>query len=163
SGAQIAFGWLTVPIAHQSDLLALCLLDIYLMDTDASPLKKALLKSGLCKEAESSIDVEMSEAPFEITCKGCAAADEHKLEKLVLETLRQIANKPLDPELVEAALHQLEFQRTEIAGDGWPFGLTLFMRAALIKQHGNPPEDALFVHSMFSELAARMQDRGYLP
>ncbi len=163
AGTQIAFGWLTVPIAHQSDLLALCLLDIYLMDTDASPLKKALLKSGLCKEAESSIDVEMSEAPFEITCKGCDVADEEKLHKVLFDTLQHIAKKPLDPELVEAALHQLEFQRTEIAGDGWPFGLTLFMRAALIKQHGNPPEDALFVHSMFSELRARMQDPGYLP
>ena len=162
AGAQIAFGWLTVPIAQQGDLLALCLLDIYLMDTDASPLKKALLKSGLCKEAESSIDVEMSEAPFVITCKGCDATAEPKLQKLLLKTLEHIASKPLDAELVEAALHQLEFQRTEIAGDGWPFGLTLFMRAALIKQHGNPPEDALFIHSQFSELRARMQDPEYL-
>ncbi|HEY4254736.1 MAG TPA: insulinase family protein, partial [Chlamydiales bacterium] len=160
---MIAFGWLTVPISHQSDLMALCLLDIFLMETDASPLKKALLDSHFCKEAESSIDVEMSEAPFLITCKGCDVADEKKLETLLLETLRHIASSPLDPQLVEAALHQLEFQRTEIGGDEWPFGLTLFMRAALIKQHGNQPEEALFIHSLFSELRDRLKDPFYLP
>jgi hypothetical protein len=160
---QIAFGWLTVPISHQSDLMALCLLDIFLMDTDAAPLKKALLDSHLCKEAECSIDVEMSEAPLLIVCKGCDPADEKKLEELLLKTLRHIASRPLDPELVEAALHQLEFQRTEIGGEGWPFGLSLFMRAALVKQHGNQPEDALFIHSLFRELRDRLKDPTYLP
>src|SRR5690606_37741531 len=66
-------------------------------------------------------------------------------------------------EQIEAALHQLEFQRTEIGADGGPFGLTLFMRAALIKQHGSEPENGLQIHSLFSELRSRLDDPQYLP
>ncbi len=161
--AQIAFGWLTASIAHQSELLGLCLLEIFLMETDASPLKRALLKSKLCAEAESSIDVEMSESPVILVCKGCDPAKEEALKGVVFKTLENIAAKPLDAAQVEAALHQLEFQRTEIGGEGWPFGLTLFMRAALIKHHGSRPEDALLIHSLFAELRDRLKSPEYLP
>ena len=45
--------------------------------------------------------------------------------------------------MIDAAIHQLEFSRLEITGDHAPFGLTLFMRSALAKQHGCHPENAL--------------------
>jgi len=161
--AEIAFCWLTAHIAQQSDVLALCLLEIILLDTDASPLKMALLKSGLCKEVDAMLDIEMSEIPFSIICRGCNTANEEKLKALLFKTLRRIASSPIDPELIEAAIHQLEFQRTEIGGEGGPFGLTLFLRAGLLKQHGSDPEQALLVHSLFNELRDRLKDKDYLP
>lgn len=160
--AKIAFCWLTTALSQQSEVLALCLLESLLLETDASPLKKALLKSGLCKEVESSLDIEMSEVPFSVVCNGCKETDEEKLQTLLFSTLEGICQHPIDPELIEAALHQLEFQRTEIGAEGGPFGLTLFMRAALIKQHGNEPEHALFIHQLFSELRDRLKDPSYL-
>ena len=45
---MVAWGWLTVPIQDQETVLALTLLDAVLMETDASPLKLALLQSDLC-------------------------------------------------------------------------------------------------------------------
>ncbi|MDE3045437.1 MAG: insulinase family protein [Verrucomicrobiota bacterium] len=161
--AQIAFSWLTAHLSSQSDVLALCLLENLLMETDASPLKMALLKSKLCKEADSSIDVEMSEVPWTIVCKGCKPTNQKKLEKLLLGTLAKIASKPIDTALVDAALHQLEFHRLEINGEGGPFGLTLFFRAGLIKQHGSEPESALLFHTLLTELRARLNDPDYLP
>jgi hypothetical protein len=160
--AEISFSWLTAHLSHQSDVLALCLIECLLMETDASFLKKSFLKSGLCKEAESNIDVEMSEVPFVIVCKGCDPVNEPKLKKLLFTQLKKLAAKPIDPELIEAALHQLEFQRTEIDGEGGPFGLSLFMRAGLIKQHGSEPEHALQIHTLFAELRDRLKDPAYL-
>ncbi len=160
---EIAFSWLTAHLSHQSDVLALCLIETLLMETDVSPLKIALLKSGLCHEAESTIDIEMSEVPLNIICKGCEPENAEKLKTVVWNTLRQLTSKPIEKERIEAALHQLEFQRTEIGGEEGPFGLTLFMRAGLIKQHGNEPEHALLVHSLFNELRERLEDPQYLP
>ncbi len=160
---QIAFAWLTAHLSQQSDVLALCLLESILLENDASILKMALLKSGLCKEVDASLDIEMSEVPFSVVCRGCNAESEEALRTLLFKTLQTIANAPIDPDLIEAALHQLEFQRTEIAGEGGPFGLTLFMRAALLKQHGNEPEQALLIHSLFAELRDRLKDKDYLP
>lgn len=156
---QIVFSWLTAPICHQSEVLALCLLESILTDTDASPLTLAFLKSGLCTQVDSSLDIEMSEIPWIITCKGCEEKDAEPLQKILFETLEHFEPST---DQIEAALHQLEFQRTEIGAEGIPFGLTLFMRAALIKQHGSEPEQALLIHSLFADLRNRTQTPHYL-
>lgn len=156
---QVIFSWLTTPISNQGEILALSILESVLTDTDASPLTMALLKSGLCTQVESSLDIEMSEIPWTIVCKGCDEKDAPKLQKILFETLKDVT---FTPEEIEASIHQQEFQRTEIGAEGVPFGLTLFMRAALIKQHGSEPENALLIHSLFDELRAHLQDPNYL-
>lgn len=161
--AMIALSWLTATISEQTDLLALSLIDVILMDTDASYLKKTLLKSGLCAQADSSLDLEMSEIPFTIICKGCTEANAEALKNLCYQTLQEFISKSIPPEKIEAALHQLEFDRMEIGGEGMPFGLTLFFRSALSKQHGVEPESALLIHTLFNDLRGRLQDPSYIP
>lgn len=156
----VVFSWLTAPLIHQEEVLALCLLDSILMDTDASTLKMALLKSGLCTSAESSIDTEMSEIPLTVVCKGCEKENAPLLKQILFETLENCVFKAED---IEASLHQLEFQRTEIGAEGVPFGLSLFFRAGLTKQHGSEAENALLIHTLFRDLRARLQDSDYLP
>jgi Zn-dependent M16 (insulinase) family peptidase len=148
----IAFGWLTCQILEQQHALALNILEIILMDTDASPLKKALLKSGLCKQAHAFIDMELSEIPWGITLKGCNPDQADALEILIRETLEEICHQGISLEMIENAIHQLEFHRSEITGDHAPFGLSLFMRSALLRQHGVPPEEGLKIHSLFNQI-----------
>jgi Zn-dependent M16 (insulinase) family peptidase len=153
--ALLAFGWLTCHILEQEDVLAMNILEIILMDTDASPLKMALLKSGLCKQVNSFIDVEINEIPWGIILKGCNPDDADTLEKIVQETLNEICLKSLPIQTIENAIHQLEFYRSEITGDHAPFGLSLFMRSGLLKQHGTEPEQGLMIHSLFDRLRKR--------
>lgn len=148
----IAFGWLTSHILEQQVQLALSILEIILMDTDASPLKMAFLKSGLCTQASCYLDGEISETPFVILLKGCNPGDEIALENLMRTTLKDIVRKGIPFELIENAMHQLEFYRSEITGDHAPFGLSLFMRSGLLKQHGGIPERGLKIHSLFDEI-----------
>jgi len=153
--ALIAFGWLTCNILEQQDLLALSILEIILMDTDASPLKRALLKSGFCKQASCYMDDEISEVPLIISLKGCNAEHAESLEKVIFATLHEIVRDGISLELVENAMHQLEFFRSEITGDHAPFGLSLFMRSALLKQHNGPSESGLKIHTLFDEVRRR--------
>lgn len=156
---QVAFAWLTAPITEQAELLALSLLDGLLADNDASPLKKALLTSGLCAQVDTSLDAELSEVPWGIVCKGCEETGADAIQKLIFQTLKEVR---FSPEEINAALHQLEFERLEINADGGPFGLSLFFRAALLKQHGSEPENGLLIHSLFAVLRARLKDPFYL-
>jgi Zn-dependent M16 (insulinase) family peptidase len=158
----VVFGWLTVPILDQEKVLALSVLDAILMDTDASPLKFRLLQSGLCIAADAYMDTEMSEVPYLVVCKGCRKEDAITIEQTLRKALTEIIEEGISQELIEAAIHQLEFARTEIGGDHAPYGLTLFMRAALAKQHGCPPENALQIHTLFDQLRQRIQEPGYL-
>ncbi|MBS0629323.1 MAG: insulinase family protein [Verrucomicrobia bacterium] len=153
-----AFGWLTTPLIDQKELLALTILDSVLMDTDASLLKKALLDLKLCIHADSFLDNEMTDVPLMIMFRGCKEDVADDLERAVFENLRKIAKEGIAPHLSEASIHQLEFARTEIGGNHSPFGLTLFMRSALAKQHGCAPENGLMIHSLFEELSKNVQD-----
>ena len=148
----IAFAWLTCHILQQQDVLALIILEVMLMDTDASPLKKALLQSGLCKQATSFIDVELNEVPCGLILKGCEAEHADILENIIQETLNELFEKGFPLQLIENAIHQLECHRSEITGDHAPFGLSLFMRSGLIKQHGADPTEGLKIHSLFDRL-----------
>lgn len=158
----VAFGWLTAPLVEQQDLVALAVIDCALMDTDASPLKAHLLASGLCVQSDAYMDVEMSEVPYTIVCKGCKEDAIDDLEKCLSEGLEKIAEEGIAMHILEAAIHQIEFSRTEIAGDQSPFGLTLFMRSGLAKQHDCPPENALTLHAIFDQLLKDIQDPAYL-
>lgn len=147
--ALIGFAWLTCPLLDQFEALAISILEIILMDTDASPLKMALLKSGLCKQANSSIEDDVSEVPWMIILRGCNADTVDEVEKILKETLEAVVKEGISLDMIENAIHQLEFYRSEITGDYAPFGLSLFMRSALLKQHGAQPEEGLKIHSLF--------------
>lgn len=110
-----AFAWLTTPLLNPDVLLALIVLDSILMDTDASPLKKALLDTKLCVHADSYLDVEMTEIPFMLILRECGEKAD-PLEKALFQALKNIAREGIEYELVESTIHQLEFARTEIGG-----------------------------------------------
>lgn len=158
-----AFGWLTVPLIEQEELLAISVLDCVLMDNDASPLKARLLESGLCVQADAVLDMEMSEVPYVIVCKGCKKEETEKLEAYLLQEMQAIAEQGIPYHLIDAVIHQIEFARTEISGEQVPFGLTLFMRSALAKQHDCPPENSLILHTLFDKLLKKVEDPTYLP
>jgi Zn-dependent M16 (insulinase) family peptidase len=158
----VSIGWLTTSIKEQGQWLALQVLDLILMATDASPLKEALLRSGLCKQADTYIDSDATEIPFVLVCKGCIEGAQDKIEQLVLDKLSSVALNGIDEDQIEAAIHQIEFSRSEITGSHAPFGLSLFMRSALLKQHGVNPSDGLKIHTLFNELRNRCKDPNYL-
>ncbi len=159
---MVAFGFLTAPLLDQEEVLALTVLDSVLMETDASPLKSALLDSKLCIQVDAYMDTEMSEVPYVIVFKGCEPKQAELLEKTLREALSAIIKQGISFHLIEAAIHQLELARLEITGDHAPFGLTLFMRSALAKQHGCDPENSLMVHSLFTKLLEKVKDPHYL-
>ncbi|MBS0627920.1 MAG: insulinase family protein, partial [Verrucomicrobia bacterium] len=161
--AMVSFGWVTCPLTEQEEVLALSILDSILADTDASPLKSVLLDSGFCTQADAFMDVEMSEVPYVITCRGCDEKNIDALEKLLKNTLQELSKSPFSPHLIDAAIHQLELSRMEISGDHAPFGLTLFFRSVLAKQHGCDPQKTLQMHLLFDTLLQKVKDPLYLP
>ncbi len=154
-----AFGWLTCSASDLEDTLALTLLDQILTDHDASPLKRALLESGLCQAADGYLDNEMSELPYILLCKGCEPEHVPKLKRVIFETL---ANLTIDPKIAASALHQLEFERLEIGGGGLPFGLSLYFRSAALKAYGAAPETGLKFYGAFEALQKNIKNPTYL-
>lgn len=158
---MFAIGFLTAPLLSQEEVLALSILDSALMDTDASPLRKALLETKLCIHVDSIIDLEMTDVPFAFIFKGCAAQNRPLLEQALRQELIKIAEEGIPYELITSSLHQLELSRTEIGGGHSPFGLTLFFRSGLAKMHGCNPIHALTSHSLFEEVLEKIKNPKY--
>lgn len=154
--AYYSLSWLTCPITDQLETLALTILDIILMETDASLLKKELIASKLCRQASSSLDTESKEIPYVLVMSGLQEQDTPKIRELVLETLKKIAQEGISQEHIEMALHQVQFDRSEIGSDGTPFGVILYMRAALLAHHGSDPLWGLSIHTLFNELREKI-------
>jgi Zn-dependent M16 (insulinase) family peptidase len=156
---MFALAWLTCPIAEQEKLLALTILCVILMDTDASPLKRAILDSQLCKQASLYLDTDNSDVPLYLICKGCDEANTKALEQLILDSLVKIAQEGISHDAIESALHQMELHRSEITGNGSPYGLTLFTRAGLPRLHGVAPENTLLIHTLFQAIRERLKQQ----
>ncbi|MFA6119265.1 MAG: insulinase family protein [Parachlamydiales bacterium] len=159
----ISFGFLTCSIENQLDIHALSILDNILMGTDGSYLKLALLQSNLCQEADSYFDTDLSEAPYIIVCKGCDPKNQEAIFNIITETLNRLVKEQIPKKIIDAALHQLEFSRKEISHDFGPYGLVLFFKAALAKQHGIDAESTLLIHSLFNTLKKNLDDPTFIP
>lgn len=158
---MIALSWRLCSIKETLTILSLVVLEIVLMGNDAALLKKILLGSGLCQEVFSAIDEEMSEVPFILIAKGLEKSNIKKFEKLVFQTLQDIAKHKINFDLIEAAIHQIEFHRSEIKGSHYPYGLMLFMRSCLLQSHGADPLCGLKIHEVCSQLRTLFQKKDY--
>ena len=160
----LALGTLTCSIQNQTEALALALLEHILFATDASLVCQPLLESGLCLEVESSLNMEMSEIPWLITFKGVKKGNQKKVLHLFETTLKKIIQKEIkiSTELVDAALHQLEFSRSEISRHRAPYGLTLFFQAVLAKHHDIALEKGLQIQALFQTLAEDLKNPNFL-
>lgn len=152
-----SISWKTASIANQLDCLALSILDTVFMGTDASPIKKALLETRLCRQALSSLDLDIQEVPYAIIMSGVQEGAKETLRKTLYTSLEKLASDGISEDAIQRALHQVEFERSEIIGDGTPFGLVLYSRAALLAHHGLDPIWGLSVHSLFDQLRNELQ------
>lgn len=159
----LALSWLTTKLTDEIETLALHILDTIIMGTDAAPLKYTLLNSKLCHSVFSNFEDELSEIPYSIIFEGCREEDTQALKELTLKSLRELSEQTVPEDLIDAALHQLEFTRTEISSDYGPFGLSLILKLVPGLNVGAKYENSLKIHSLFDELKEHLRDPNYLP
>lgn len=156
-----ALGWLTYPCTDVEKILQLSILDCLLMETDASPLKRKILESKLSKRADSAVETEIVEAPYYLTLTGTHDTPQ-KIEATIREFLKEIAKTGFAQKEIDRVLHQVELDRKEIQRDQAPFGLTLFWRCGLLRQHGIDPLVGLETEKHFSKLRKALKKNPHL-
>lgn len=101
-----------------------------IVGTQASPLRKALLDSGLGEDLTGSgLSTRAKQMTFSVGMKGMNTADSAKVESLILATLEKLATEGIEPEMVEAAVNSIEFSLRENNTGSFPRGLSLMFRA----------------------------------
>ncbi len=151
---HIVTAWL---LGHSADLkthLQAQLLTAVLLDNAASPLQQALETSTLGTSPSPLCGMEDSqkELLFMAGLEGSEPEHTGSVEYLILDVLRDIAEKGVPQDRIDACLHQLELQQREIGGDGYPYGLQLILHALNSATHRGDPVALLDLEPALAEL-----------
>ena len=159
----VTVNWLLPPAPDFESRLGLEILDHVLLGTPASPLRKALIDSGLGEDlAGSGMETELKETIFSAGLKGVAAADEEKVEALVTETLGRLAREGLDPDTVRASLNTCEFRLRENNTGSYPRGLILMLRSLTTWLYDGDPFEPLSFEAPLAAVRERALEGGWL-
>jgi Zn-dependent M16 (insulinase) family peptidase len=108
--------------------MGLFLLDHILTETPASPVRKALIESGLGEDlAGVGTESQLREMYFSTGMKGVQPGDEDKVVALIEQTLAGLVKNGIDPKTIEASLNTEEFHFRELNTGGYPRGLALMI------------------------------------
>lgn len=136
--------------------LSLHILAHILIGTPASPLKKALLDSGLGEDlAGIGLESELRQHIFSTGLKGTRAREAGKIEALIFDTLHTIVRDGIDPDMIAAALNTIEFRLRENNTGAFPRGIALMLRALTTWLHEDDPFKLLAFESPLNEIRAR--------
>lgn len=162
---HVVVGWLLGRSTDLADLFKAQLLSSVLLDNSASPLLRVLETSNLGSAPSPMCGLEDSnrEMTFMAGLEGCDERSTAKVESLVLDTLKQIAEEGVDPNQVEAALHQLELNQREISGDSYPYGLQLILTGLSTALHRGDPIELLNMDPVLAELRELIKDKNFIP
>ncbi|MBN2808177.1 MAG: insulinase family protein [Deltaproteobacteria bacterium] len=162
--SHVLMGWLLDAGSSLENLIEAHLLAAVLLDNSSSPLLDVLETTALGRAPSPlcGLDDDHKELIFCCGLEGCAADAGAEVEDLILATLQQVAAEGVPLEQVEAALHQLELQRREIGGDGYPYGLQLLLQAFPAVVHNSSVIERLDIDPVLIKLREKIKDSGYI-
>jgi Zn-dependent M16 (insulinase) family peptidase len=157
---EVTLNWLLAPVTDSPARTALTVLEEILAGNAGSPLRRALVESGLGEDYSSAagLETEIREMVFSTGLRGTEARDADKIEALCRSVLGELVKNGIPHPLIEASLHRMEFRSREISGAQTPYGLRLFQRSLRGWLHDAPPQDSLLVISHLEELKKRLKN-----
>jgi len=156
---RVQVNWLLPENSDPALTMGLTILSYALVSTPASPLRKALIDSGLGEEITGGgLSTSLRELTFGIGLKGIAVDDSGKVEDIILDTLGDIARDGLEAEMIEAAVNSIEFQLRENNTGRFPRGLSLMLQAMGTWLHGGDPLAMLAYEAPLQAVKAQLKN-----
>jgi presequence protease len=153
--SHVTVNWLLPEGADVELALSLSILAHILIATPASPLRKALIDSGLGEEVVGGYEEQLRQTTFSAGLKGVQREDTAKVEALILATLSRLAQSGIDPDTVAASLNTIEFRLREQNTGQFPRGLALMLTALTTWLYDGDPIAALAFEQPLTAIKAR--------
>ncbi len=128
--AMFTVNWLLCETADVTQALTFEMLEHILEGLPGSPLRKALIESGLGEDTTGiGLESDLRQMYYSVGLKGVHARDLHEAEMLIHETLAALAEDGIDQEAVEAAVNSVEFSLRENNSGRFPRGLSAMVQS----------------------------------
>ena len=113
--------------------------------------------SGLGEDiAGRGLDDQLLQPMLSVGLKGIDPSGAEKVEALVLETLRTLADQGIDRRTVEASLNTIEFQLRENNSGSFPRGIAAMLRSLKTWLYHQDPLAPLAFEAPLRSLKARI-------
>jgi Zn-dependent M16 (insulinase) family peptidase len=156
---MVTVNWMLAEASDPETTLGLDILSHILIGTPASPLRKALIDSGLGEDLTAGgLETDLRQMMFSAGLKGSAVQDAGRVEALILDTLSQLAEEGIEPEMVEAGVNTIEFSLRENNTGRFPRGLGLMLRSLATWLYDGDPLDSLRFEAPLSAIKERLAD-----
>ena len=129
-----------------------------LMDTPASPLKKAIQVSGYAKDSTIVVEDDILQPTVFLLCKQVKKENIEPLTKLIKQELKRIVKEGLDKKLIEAVINKMEFNLREAQYRFYPRGLIYALNSQGLWMHNGNPVDKLAFEPMLKELRKGLKE-----
>ncbi|WP_379152659.1 insulinase family protein [Paenibacillus sp. sgz5001063] len=139
--------------------LAFAILKNILMDSNAAPLKQALLESGLGKDAFAFYSDSMVQPMLGITLTHSNPSSKEAFLDLIRTVLSRLVADGLDEKLVLAAVNSKEFELREADFTQYPKGLTYNIELMKSWLYGGAPAAHLEYEKAFTAIREKCADR----
>ena len=127
---MFTINWALPSPTSAETVFSFTLLDHILLGTPASPLRKALIESGLGEDLTGGgLETHLKQMCF---CVGLKGVDKNHLEKaetLIFDTLQTLAKSGISDQDIKAAFNSFEFDLRENNSGGFPRGLALWLKS----------------------------------
>ena len=137
---MVAVNWLLEDGLNAETHRALRILEYALVGTLASPLRKALIDSGLGEDlVNTGLETELRQLYFSAGLKGVEADRVDAVEELICATLENLADEGFDQGMIDAAVNSTQFRLRENNTGSYPRGLALMLRTLTSWLHDRDP------------------------
>lgn len=161
---MVTLNWLLPESSDIPSNFAFRILEYILLGMPASPLRKALIDSGLGEDlAGEGLGTELRQMYLSTGLKGVRPRDADAVETLILETIAGLADRGIHPHTVEAAVNTIEFRFRENNAGHFPRGLMLMLRSLTTWLYGGDPVALLAFEGPLREVKTRIEaNAGFL-
>ena len=140
--------------------MALQMLKSVLLDSESSPLRRALLDAGVGQNISGSFSTSMLQPVFSIRVSGSEKEQRDKFISVIYKTLQELTINGIDKKLLEATLNSAEFKLRESDFGAYPKGLIIGLGVMDSWLYDGNPIDGLCYNKYLAELRQGLEN-GY--
>ncbi|MDR2801067.1 MAG: insulinase family protein [Desulfovibrio sp.] len=138
--ALFTVNWLLGERGDCEQAMLMEMLEHILEGLPGSPLRKALISSGLGEDtAGCGLETNLRQRYYSTGLRGVAPEAVDAAEKLIFDTLARLVEKGMDAAAVEAAVNSVEFACRENNSGRFPRGLAAMIQALSTWLYGGDP------------------------
>lgn len=138
--ALVTVNWLLAERGNVLEAMKAEALEHILEGLPGSPLRAALLESGLGEDmAGAGLETDLRQMYYSSGLKGIKPADAGKVEDLIMKVMRDLAENGVPREAAAAAMNTVEFAYRESNSGRFPRGLSAMLMALSTWLYGGDP------------------------